>query len=462
MPARGLAWSLLLLAACNDEVARSEVPLALVCGTEGPHRLFAHAADEHLASVTRLGARLFYIVDGQDQPTRVHATGLCGEDPVLVARDLHRVFSHERWPDVVLGCRYQDLMVVDASGGVEPRLVVPGGCRATWTEHGLVTVEVSTPISPQGSPMGSGRAELFPFPPGSPTGEIEPITLADTIPYAYDGPPVAEASDDALFAVNHEYELVRISLADRSQTVEQSWACGLDVSRDGRWLVWHDCGGWPNGDDVDLILRDRETGEERVIGRGDLSYGDQVIGERFIHARDGDLLLLPSLALYEKRPDLHLLRELPDGRWLGFFDRSGVRVPDAWMLVDLARGEETHLVDHHGPAYPANDHLDLIQDDHGGELWRHFYDGRPPEQLAERASLFKELADGRIATALDRDGEGIGELVLVERGTLVERRIEARARELVTEEGVAPADAVAYTVVDGERSGLWLARPAAE
>lgn len=62
-----------------------------------------------------------------------------------------------------------------------------------------------------------------------------------------------------------------------------------------------------------------------------------------------------------------------------------------------------------------------------------------------------------MVTRVDVDQEGIGDLVVVDRGTLAERLIDTHVVTLWVEGAEAlPADVVAYQVRDGERSGLYL------
>lgn len=82
--------------------------------------------------------------------------------------------------------------------------------------------------------------------------------------------------------------------------------------------------------------------------------------------------------------------------------------------------------------------------------------------LARRVELrYDRLTDGRLVTRVDLEDERArGTLVAVEPGSLDEPFIdEGVASVLGTELGDGFGDnAVMYTVDDGERSGLWLAR----
>jgi hypothetical protein len=92
--------------------------------------------------------------------------------------------------------------------------------------------------------------------------------------------------------------------------------------------------------------------------------------------------------------------------------------------------------------------------------------------LAHRATAFHDwLSDGRLLTPVGVDERWLGELAIVDPETLEERRIDTRVAALSGVEladvpkgqptrRVVDDDTIVYAVSDGERTGVWLARPA--
>ncbi|MCA9689952.1 MAG: hypothetical protein KC636_10110, partial [Myxococcales bacterium] len=145
--------------------------LAEVCGQSGPVRLLELGADElpltSLGAIRKIDDRLYFTVGprarvdtGQSLPwygrpatSTVYSTGLCGEDPVEIARDVGWLFTDERMPGLVLGCRSTtadlnapssyELVALDPEGVSAPRLLIPAaGCFGVgWTDHGVVATE---------------------------------------------------------------------------------------------------------------------------------------------------------------------------------------------------------------------------------------------------------------------------------------------------------------------------------
>ena len=95
-----------------------------------------------------------------------------------------------------------------------------------------------------------------------------------------------------------------------------------------------------------------------------------------------------------------------------------------------------------------------------GTLWSVPLGGGTPRRLASRASMnIVRLDENRLATALDPTIHGIVDVVLID--------LEAGSEQLVDERvhaAYAPRlplrplgdDLYTYSVVDGERSGIWL------
>ena len=140
-------------------------------------------------------------------------------------------------------------------------------------------------------------------------------------------------------------------------------------------------------------------------------------------------------------------------------------------LLDISTGESTLLIDEPGFRKIGPDHIDLRRGDWvldsriEAPLWRYDYDGSEPRQLAERVSgVFRDIGE-RTVTTLDLDDRWLGNFVVVDPESLAELHIDDHASwlspALSDGEPFGP-DTLAYAVSDGDRSGVWIVRPAAE
>lgn len=88
--------------------------------------------------------------------------------------------------------------------------------------------------------------------------------------------------------------------------------------------------------------------------------------------------------------------------------------------------------------------------------------------MAPRSPRVGYRGNHRIFTTVDVDAEGRGDLVLVDPDSLAEFRIDGHALPLTpffdwdTLLNGPERDMIVYQVLDDERSGVWIARPAAE
>jgi len=463
--------------ACGDDTAQptQPAPLAEVCGAAEPHRVLSLDADEILlfspVGIRRLADRLYYIVGtamlGEDGPVAqdatVHSAGPCGEDPVVIAFDVWRVFEDPHFPGL-LGCRGSasgDLVALDTTGATAPSLLLPGGCGMTFTEHGLLQSEALT--------SESARLLLYPYPVGP---EDQPVVLFDEVAKRTVGSFTLR--DDEVLTLTPESDLLRISLIDGDVAFEQSAVRRFDVSRDGRFLVWQDfqdTGGDPGLPAGKIFVRDRVEGGDTLLAESGFAYGlpMTLVGDIIqfqiaqTHTR---IVSLPSLAVRDVYPAQLLHFQIADGRYV-------TSIGSGNSLLDLLTGEATPVVDEPGFARIGGEHIDLwpghyptAGDRTERPLWRHYYDDREPRQLAERvSSLFRELADGRIVTTLDIDEQWLADLVVIDPGTLTELRVDERVSYLspaLNDGDPFGPDTLAYAVSDGDRSGVWIVRPAGE
>lgn len=465
------------IAACGPEEPNPPAELEEICGAEGPHRLLALDGDEALvwAGIRRIGDRVYISVGtgegepifGWPQPAtpKLYSTGPCGEEPLLVAEDVVVAWDDERWPGQVLGCRGLggDLVKLDPSGASEPTLLVPDGCGAPWTDHGLVRFEQVD--------EATARVLFYPY-PDQPDGPIEPIVLLDAV--RGDSYPFGSVFADEVLALDLSDDIVRVSLPDGEVTIEQSGVLGFEATE--RWLLWQDrASAVENSDDPrdisgDILLRDRETGDDvfldhRVFRRNWPQLSDDRVLMMWLGQRETLLVELPSQTRIEV-PDGHFPKtRIADGRWL---TEAGFGGP--WYLLD-PDGTTTLVTGDGGVAGWGEEHLSLLriaaapQADMRaeGEFWRYPFDGSEPELAARRATMGRIWwLDGRIVTPVEVDERWIGRLVIVDPETLAERTIDERVHGrvgYVDLSGDREPDALVYVVRDGERSGVWVARP---
>lgn len=473
--------ALLLLPTCGPDAAGPS-EFAEICGTRGPHRLLALAEGERIHpffGATRIGDRLYFIAGvgednflGQSKPTTatVYSTGLCGEDRRPIAEDIRQVFESGYLPGVLLGCRGEvsgDLLVLDPAGVTAPRLLISGGCWAdTWTAHGVVREdEYAEDIA---------RHLFYPYPADLDAGPIEPVVLVDRIQSHRYRVLTAPATEE-LLALDLDGDLLRIALPGGETTVLQAAVDDFHASADGHYLAWEDrltASDDPDGSAGDIILRDRWTGVDTVLAPAPHPFGlsrldaDQVRLSKGADA-GGRIIALPSLEEAEIPAGRRLVSQLSNERWLLGGDGGG------WYLHDPVAGTETLLTAEPGRLLGfSDDRMLFLRGDPGAdkgtahELWSYPFEGGAPELLAARVTEPGWLADGRIFTVVDADVEGLGDLVIVEPDTLTERWLDGRALPLAPYFGwytnIAERDTIAYQVLDGERSGVWIARPAAE
>lgn len=482
MPRPALAFSaLLLLSACGPEpVADSEPEYDEVCGTRGPHRLFAFEPGEWLHSPlgdTRIGDRLYFItgtgetwggVGPLPETAKVHSTGLCGEDRRFIADDVRNVFQREQLPGVLFGCRGSvsgDLLVLDPAGTNAPQVLIPNGCWLDeWTEHGIV-------LEVEYEEHTASRLLFYPYPTDVHAGPLEPIVLVDPIE-PHRGQLFID--DDEVLALDLDGNLLRIALPDGETTVEQTDVDDFRVSPDGRYLVWEDRLTADDDNKITgkLTLRDRETGVDTVLALAPSSYQPRRVMPTYIELTKldggGRVIALPSLETVELPPNRTLRSQIPERGWLLHGEY------DAWYLWDPITREETLITTDTGDSLriTADAMQQILHRDPAapwpapGELWRYPFDGSAPELLARRVVEPWYLEDGRVYDVPVVDAEGLGDLVLVDPDTLAEQRIDSHVMPPIRGFGwhtpIVEQDTIAYQVLDGERSGIWIVRPAAQ
>lgn len=473
------------LGACTDDAAQLEPALlAEVCGAPGPFHLLPLAPDERVGPEDKnfavVGERLLFIASkGQrslspvvgplPETTTVYAVGPCGEDPVVVAQDIGSIHEEPLWPGVALGCtmRGRDLVRLDPSGAAEPVLLAADACGATVTRHGLLRY-VSTDDNRY-------TANFFPLlDPAGPTFGA-PILVAEPAPATSLRSKAVLLLPDEVLLLEAGGDLVSFALPGLTRTVLQAGVVTFDASDDARYLLYQ-VGTTivtdPSNPIGKIYIRDRLSGISAPIGAGPLGHGHPHFfapdAARVTLSSPNDhqrTISLPAFKIADAPEGHELIAPLPDGRWLSKSDNTG-----PWHVLDLEAGQATLVSSNQGlPRAYTEQHLDLLLNGSSDlktalPLVRFFFDGRKPQILAERANrdaIVRE--DGQILTMVDVDATWLGALTLVDPSTREASHIADHVVPAqILDHWVHPTepDTLVYSVVDGERTGVWLARPA--
>lgn len=487
-------YGAMLLACGSDPVEYAE--LESVCGAPSPLRILELASDEvvRAGESLRVQDRVLYVVRrlDKDDPDALYSTtaestvwsmGPCGESPVQLATGIDDIFMLPRWPDVVLGCEKAtgNIVVLDPTGAAQPHIVFPGvpqdwtGCGLNWTDFGLLSLEEHDDEF--------GALSLYPYPDDPRTGTSAPAVLIDPIrigPSNGGGPGYRSNvlytyADEALVLTPED--LVRIDLADGSASTLQPSVAAVSASRNGQLLLWQDAAitkDHPEYPEGKIFLRDRSTGSDVLLGETALRYSglslfriEQGLIQLALGALDKPLRIffVPGLEFVDVAGDLLLNAQLADGRWVGSSLFGGYL-----DLIDLPSNASTRLFPRKARVFGHDDDAVYVLEGSGdlrneGAMWRVPLDGSAMTKLADRATRFMaRLEDGRLLGPVGAGAFYLASLVLVEPETRNESRIDDHVHfysidaSRIKEEGI-----VSYSVADGERSGLYLARlPAVE
>lgn len=455
-----------LAASCGGETA-IEVTTDELCGELGPFKLLDLDEDERLianGALNRFGDA-YYITAGREPrtapdhvevwPSYEHTTtyrvGLCGEDRRIVAHDLTAsLFTLERWPTAPLACQGEDLVAVDVTGEATPTLLLARGCSSgrQIVDEGMILREE----------IGEGelRVLFHRFADGSePSFSPSIEVFAATRSY--------HAGDEEVLGLGDDGVLRRVSLVDMAIDVEAEGVAHFAATPE--YLLW-----MSDADDQAVLLRDRESDIEAVVGHGPISPWGLRLDDGFARigrpdALDGELLIdLSDGTIHAIPPGRWAIREVDDGRWLVAASFNG-----PWLLRDLESGVEALVSARAGYPRWFGDRLEIIEGSaldldarESGPLWRIRFDGSPEQMLAHRASpTHVTLPGGRVVTPVAVDADWIGDLVVVDPETLDERRIDGPVFDFTGNQAVHDAldpDTLAYQVIDGARTGVYLVR----
>lgn len=448
--------------ACSDP-GLEPATLSDVCGEASPIRALALEPGQDLQYTQHIGDRLYHgigrVAPDKTGPERftdleLWSTDPCGGSPIHVADNILYLETLERWPGVLLGCDENLGLVSLDPAGQEPPHPVVAACLRDQTDHGYIGFEHHDD--------DTSTLLLYPYPDDPRTQTSEPIVLLDTIV----DPGKAAITADAVHTLLAGGELVRVDLATQDITPVQTNVRSFAVSADQRYLLWQDAtpvGGNPDNPDGVVSLRDNTTGTSLALGnsgtvsRFNLYWADQ--GYLVLGNYGARIYTLPDLTFIElPYGSLNSEGPLPDRRWV-VEDITG---QGPWLsALDLADGTISPLFSQLAH-YRGHQHGYLVVLDTTGDqgpLWGIPIDGGPTRKFAERATLGAAFIDpGRILNHVDIDADDLRTLVIVDADTLAEHRIDdhvSTTRRVFTPS--SDATLLAYSVHDGDRSGVWLA-----
>ncbi|MBA3548242.1 MAG: hypothetical protein H0T76_17305 [Nannocystis sp.] len=474
----------------------SYVEFAEVCGEAGPVRVLELSPGERLdRRPWKFGERVVYEirrawVDAAGKPQwwndfmegTVWTTGPCGEDPRELTSAGQSVFTIERWPDVLLACDPSagEVSVLDPEGVRPPHVVFAGlrGC-GMWppTEQGLMSF---APLAEGEEETGQASLLLHRY-PEDPYGDIaEVVPLLDAVrTRSRDGLssyPRPLLFPEFVLALTPADELVRIGLGDGAVTTVQTGVAAFMSDDEGRYLLWQDVS--PTNNNLSnpagkLFLHDRDDGTDVFLGEAVLqnNYGalDYIeYGIIYLNLDAVRVFTLPGLG-FQDLPNGTVRLAIDETHWL--MDGWG-----SFSIVDIITGEATTLYRGFGEMTRMSDQsFDLLvvppldQNDYDaslraeGPLWEIPYEGEP-QRLAARASRFGyRFKDGRRAGLVDIGADYRGTLQLSDPATEAAPRIDDGVFVGVfAAPQVFGDDVVVYSIPEGERAGVWIARlPAA-
>lgn len=486
-----------LLPACGPEPPAPEAELGEVCGSASPFRVLELEQDEviNYGTPQRIADRIYYTVykRGETDPgsafpelidPTIWATGPCGESPVRVANGVVSISTFEIWPSVPLGCEKatDQIVALDPAGVETPHVIFPhappeGTCGLNRTAYGLISIESHD--------EEFGTLLLHPYPADPHTETSTPVVLLDSIRLraTREGGSrndVLAIFDDFVLAVTPDDALVRIDLVDGAVSLLQEHVSMFDASwSSGRYVLWQDAtataGDDPRVPEGKIFLRDQADGSDVLLHETSLAYsifpmslaelGIVQLGLGYFNRDPKRVFFLPELDFVDVPAELFLNAQIDEDRWIG-----GPLGGSSYNLINLRTGESRPLFSRGAEhVYLDADALEVAElpgccDEETyraeGPLWRLPLDGSEPQLLANRVThKVRHLDDGRFVSPLDLDEQWIGTLALIDPDTQSEMRIDQQVFSFsmhtfrVEDEGL-----LTYSVSDGERSGVYLAK----
>jgi hypothetical protein len=469
---------LLVLAGCSDELVGPGVgEFEQLCGRDGPIKLLDldPARIPRFVVTREVGDRyVFGIASETDADAYDHdvwSVGPCGEDPILLAEHIDFFpLYFDAWPELAFVCD-------EASGvtsAVDPTGMAPsnpvfdsGDCVMLPTPDGVLTM------------LGEGDTGklVLNIWPGDPLTEPStPIVLLDEARRTASPSnesrtryEVLSVTEEEVFAITANDELVALRLDDQSSTVLAEGVRKFRISRDGRWIMWqglevtYDDPDFPEGP---LFALERETGVSSPIGAGVLSLQNvtaATLGLLHYESRaSGSLephwVRLDTMESYELSHNVAPIRVIDETKLL-----VGTPWPSHMWMLDVSTGELTPFFEGSGISYEFPDEGATILRGSGGQLVRIGYDGQS-RVLASGAEQGYELTpDDYVITTYGLDANDLGALIIGEPETLAQRYIDTDVTgySIAVLEELDDSVRVSYAVVDADpnRHGMWLAQP---
>ncbi|WP_434421205.1 hypothetical protein [Nannocystis pusilla] len=280
---------------------------------------------------------------------------------------------------------------------------------------------------------------------------------------------------DFVLALDGEGTLMRVDLADRSVAPLVEGALSVETSLDGRWLLWQDTtitGGDPRFPEGDIFLRDLSTGIDTLLAHSSLqlsmfplsmaSAGIIQLGRG--HLETMRIFFLPELDFVDAPGDLMLNAKIDDDRWV-----ASSLFNNFYNLIDLKAGTSRRLFERQGriqwfeddgmvvyeaePCCIDSDHRDE------GPMWRVPFDGEPT-QIAKRVTDYlRRLGDDRVLSPIDIGADWLGDLIVIDLATGEERLVDHHVFASSVDTRWGEDDGlISYSIADGERSGVYVAR----
>lgn len=476
----------LALSACGPSTV-AEAEQGEICGEPGPFRILALDEDEMPASVStaisRVGDRIYFTIgdavseadapfsdNGFTQFTplpenpRILSTGLCGETPRLVAEGVEFATEDDRWPGAALGRLRgtSDYAVLDPDGLAPPRLFLPHpGLPFERCDVGVVGMVADSPEA------ATARAVLQPYPASVGDDPPPQVTVLEDVVNAFG---TVQARGTEVFALTSARALVRVDLIDGANEVLAEDVDGFDVTQDTRFVVlFRALDGAAEPSAFATTILDRDTGDETWVADSTTRFPSGAFAPNYfltIEVPGGKatrIVEFPSLETHDTPVDTSVHFRIQDDLFLG--TSRGEHI-----TYDVSSGETRVLFAGYGARRYDMEGIVVLDSGGGapyrttGGLFRALYTGGEPRRIAERAtSGYTLMPDGRVITPLHVDADYLGTLVIVDPDTLQEQRIDEDVVSInanLAAEGIFDDGVIAYAVRDGDRSGIWLARPA--
>ncbi|MFY0537121.1 hypothetical protein [Nannocystis pusilla] len=278
-----------------------------------------------------------------------------------------------------------------------------------------------------------------------------------------------------MLALDGEGTLMRVDLADRSVAPLIEDVRSVETSLDGRWLLWQDAtviGGDPELPEGDIFLRDLSTGTDALLAQGSLQRSlfplsrasADIVQLGYGYLETQRIFFLPELDFVDAPGDLQINAKIDDNHWL-----ASSLLNNLYDLVDLKAGTSRRLFERQAriqwfeddglvvyEAKPCCIDSDFRDE---GPMWRVPFDGEPT-QIAKRVSDYMiQVDDERVLSPVDIGDDWLGNLIVIDLATGEERLVDHHVFASSVDTRWGRDDGlISYSIADGERSGVYVAR----